>query len=148
MDYDGRATRALVSGRRRSGAIPMPIARRILAAVSLCFVPVWLSAQAPPPPAASPAAPPNPFLLSPEERARLDQLSREDHADMMRQLRITKLRPGANGRAAAGDPGAPNYDPAQANPYPDWPDVLTSKDGRKVTTAEMWWQERRPEIAL
>src|SRR5207245_7897831 len=66
---------------------------------------------------------------------------------MMRQLGITKLRPGANGRAAAGEPGAANYDPARANPYPDWPDVLTLKDGRKVTTAELWWQERRPEIA-
>src|SRR5258708_26022116 len=67
---------------------------------------------------------------------------------MMRQLGITKLRPGANGRAAAGEPGAANYDPAQANPYPDWPDALTLRDGHKVTTAEMWWQKRRPEIAL
>ena len=126
----------------------MSIARRILAVVGVGLLPAWLSAQAPPPPSPSPSAPPNPFLLSPEERARLDQLSREDHADMMRQLGITKLRPGANGRAAAGEPGAPNYDPAQANPYPDWPDVLTLKDGRKVTTAELWWQQRRPEIAL
>ena len=31
---------------------------------------------------------------SPEERARLDQLAREDHADMMSQLGITELRPG------------------------------------------------------
>jgi lysophospholipase L1-like esterase len=66
----------------------------------------------------------------------------------MRQLGITKLRPGANGRAAAGEPGAANYDPAQANPYPDWPNALTLRDGRKATTAEMWWQKRRPEIAL
>ncbi len=78
----------------------------------------------------------------------MDQLSREDHADMMRQLGITKLRPGANGRAAAGEPGAANYDPARANAYPDWPDALTLKDGRKVTTAELWWQTRRPEITL
>jgi len=88
----------------------------------------------------------NPFALSPQERARLFQLSREDHADMMRQLGITKLRPGANGRAAAGEPGAANYDPAQANPYPDWPDPLTLEDGRKVTSAATWWRERRPEI--
>jgi lysophospholipase L1-like esterase len=73
--------------------------------------------------------------------------SREDHADMMAQLGITKLRPGANGRAAAGAPGAANYDPAQANPYPDWPDALTLRDGGQVTRAEMWWQRRRPEIA-
>ncbi len=118
-----------------------------LAGLSLLAA-TWLGAQAPSPaPPAASAAPANPFLLSPEERARLDQLSREDHADMMKELGITKLRPGANGRAAAGEPGAANYDPAKANPYPDWPDPLTLKDGRKVTSAEMWWRLRRPEIA-
>jgi hypothetical protein len=125
--------------------------RRLCGLCSLSLLlTTWLGAQAPSPPAPSApasAAPANPFLLSPEERARLDQLSREDHADMLRQLDITKLRPGPNGRAAAGDPSAANYDPAKANPYPDWPDALTLKDGRKVTTAETWWQRRRPEIA-
>src|SRR6266852_7536543 len=117
--------------------------RRVCGLVALGLLPpACLLAQAPPVPAAASPAPANPFLLSPEERARLDQLSREDHADMMRQLGITKLRPGANGRAAAGEPGAANYDPAQANPHPDWPDVLTLKDGRKVTTPELWWQKR------
>ena len=95
--------------------------RRILPLALSLLPATWLGAQAPSPPApaTAPAAPANPFLLGPEERARLDQLSREDHADMMRQLGITKLRPGANGRAAAGEAGAANYDPAQANPYPD-----------------------------
>ena len=125
----------------------MPIARRILVLLGMGLLPAWLGAQAPPAPAASKSTPPNPFLLSPEERARLDQLSREDHADMMRQLGITRLRPGANGRAAAGEPDAANYDLAKANPYPDWPDALTLKDGRRVTSPERWWQERRPEIA-
>ena len=106
-----------------------------------------LWAQAPPSrPPAAPAAPANPFLVSPEERARLDRLAREDHADMLRQLGITKLRPGFDGRAAAGAPNAANYDEARANPYPDWPDVLTLKDGQKVTTPETWWERRRPEI--
>ena len=87
-----------------------------LSALSLLLA-TWLGAQAPSPaPAASPAAPANPFLLSPEERARLDQLAREDHADMLRQLGITKLRPGPNGRAVAGDPNSANYDEARANP--------------------------------
>jgi lysophospholipase L1-like esterase len=126
--------------------------KRAMRLSSLCglfgltlLLPTWLWAQAPAPAAAS-AAPANPFLLSLEERERLDRLSREDHADMMRQLGITTLRPGANGRAAAGEPGAANYDPARANPYPDWPDALTLRDGRKVTSAGMWWQKRRPEI--
>jgi len=121
---------------------------RIVAVFALSLLPAALSWAQAPSPSASPATPANPFLLSPEERARLDQLAREDHADMLGQLGITKLRPGANGRAAAGEPGAANYDPDKANPYPDWPDVLSLKDGRKVTTAEMWWRQRRPEIAL
>jgi lysophospholipase L1-like esterase len=122
--------------------------RRILALSVLGFLPaLGLWAQAPPSKApAAPAAPANPFLVSPEERARLDQLAREDHADMLRQLGITRLRPGFDGRAAASAPNAANYDPARANPYPDWPDPLRLKDGRKVTTAQMWWKERRPEI--
>ncbi len=69
-----------------------------------------------------------------------------DHQNMMEQLGITALRPGANGRVAAGTPGAANYDEATANPYPDLPELLTLKDGRKVTTPAMWWNERRPEI--
>jgi hypothetical protein len=80
-----------------------------------------------------------------DERARVDRLTREDHADMLRQLGIAKLRPGPDGRAAAGAPNAANYDPAKANPYPGWPDALTSKDGRRVTNAEAWWRLRRPE---
>lgn len=39
-----------------------------------------------------------------------------------------------------------NYDEAKANPYPDVPDPLVLKNGRKVTTPAMWWHQRRPEI--
>src|SRR6185503_19871060 len=113
---------------------PMLYPRRLCALLVLALLPAWLFAQAPPSPSPLPSAPPKPFAISPEERARLDQLAREDHADMLWQLGITKLRLGANGRAAAGEPGAANYDPAQANPFPDWPDVLTLKDGGKVAT--------------
>lgn len=63
---------------------------------------------------------------------------------MMEQLGITKLRPGRSPRADSTN--AANYDPARANPFPDLPDALTMKDGRKVTTPDMWWKERRPEI--
>jgi hypothetical protein len=68
----------------------------------------------------------------------------QDHKNMMDQLGITKLRPGPSGQA--GNPNSANYDPAKANPYPDLPDPLTLKNGQKVTTAEQWWKERRPEI--
>jgi (4-O-methyl)-D-glucuronate---lignin esterase len=68
----------------------------------------------------------------------------QDHKQMMQQLGITRLRPGPSGRTGATN--SANYDPAKANPFPNLPDALTLKDGRKVTTPEMWWKERRPEI--
>lgn len=70
----------------------------------------------------------------------------QDHANMLQQLGIKALRPGPSGRAEPGAPNAANYDPALANPYPDLPDPLITKDGRKVTTASMWREERRAEI--
>lgn len=69
----------------------------------------------------------------------------QDHQNMMGQLGIKSLRPGPSGDETAPDHA--NYDPAKANPYPNWPDVLTLKNGRRVSTADQWWQERRPEIA-
>ena len=69
----------------------------------------------------------------------------EDHQNMMDQLGITELRPGKNADPAAPNPA--NYDESKANPFPDLPDLLTTKDGKKVTTPEMWWEQRRPEIA-
>jgi lysophospholipase L1-like esterase len=67
-----------------------------------------------------------------------------DHRDMMAQLGITRLRPGPSGNESA--PNHANYDEALANPYPNLPDPLTLKNGGRVTTAEMWRTERRPEI--
>ena len=63
---------------------------------------------------------------------------------MMEQLGITRLRPGPSGQP--GSPNSANYDQAKANPFPNLPDVLTLKNGQKVTTPEMWWNQRRPEI--
>ncbi len=63
---------------------------------------------------------------------------------MMDQMGIKALRPGPSGRAGATN--AANYDPARANPYRDLPDALILKNGQKVTTADMWWKQRRPEI--
>lgn len=69
----------------------------------------------------------------------------QDHDNMMQQLGIPKLRPGPSGNESA--PNHANYDESLANPYPVLPDVLTLKNGKKVTTADMWWKQRRPEIA-
>ncbi len=67
-----------------------------------------------------------------------------DHKNMMQQLGITALRPGPSGNEA--QPNHANYDESKANPYPDLPPVLTEKNGKRVTTADQWWKERRPEI--
>jgi hypothetical protein len=64
---------------------------------------------------------------------------------MMDLLHISSLRQGADGRNPQA-PNAANYDESKANPYPELPDPLMLKNGRKVTTAAMWWNERRPEI--
>lgn len=71
----------------------------------------------------------------------------QDHQDMMRQLGITKLRPGPSGRTGPDVTNPANYDPAKANPFPDLPELLVAKSGTPVTTAEQWWKMRRPEIA-
>jgi len=74
----------------------------------------------------------------------LNWTTQQDHQNMKDQLGITRLRPGRNSRADATN--AANYDPAKANPFPDLPDPLTLKNGQKVTTADVWWKQRRPEI--
>jgi hypothetical protein len=64
---------------------------------------------------------------------------------MMDLLHIASLRQGANGN----NPQAPNYanyDESKANPYPNLPDPLLLNNGKRVTSAKMWWNQRRPEI--
>jgi hypothetical protein len=85
-------------------------------------------------------------MPTPEERARIQKLSSEDHADMLGKLGITALRPGRDGSGKPGVPNAANYDETQANPYPDYPDALQLNDGARVTDAETWWKVRRPEL--
>jgi hypothetical protein len=69
--------------------------------------------------------------------------SAQDHQDMMDRLGIAALRPGPSGNEQA--PNHANYDEATANPYPKLPDVMTLKDGRRVTSPAIW-QTRRREI--
>jgi hypothetical protein len=71
--------------------------------------------------------------------------TQQDHKNMMDQLGIRRLRPGPSGQPGATN--SANYDPAKANPFPDLPGVLTLKNGQRVTSAEMWWNQRRLEIA-
>jgi len=90
-------------------------------------------------PTTAPAAPPAGPPPNPNAAA-----TAADHKNMMEQLGIKTLRPGPSGNETA--PNHANYDETTANPYPNLPDPLTLKNGKKVTTGEMWWKQRRPEI--
>lgn len=66
-----------------------------------------------------------------------------DHRDMMTKLGIEALRPGPSGNEQA--PNHANYDESIANPFPDYPEILRLKNGKKVTSANAW-SKRRAEI--
>jgi hypothetical protein len=71
--------------------------------------------------------------------------NQQDHQRMMELLGMKSIRPGVNGNDKTS-PNYANYDEAKANPYPKLPDPLVMKNGRKVTSAKMWWDQRRPEL--
>jgi hypothetical protein len=74
------------------------------------------------------------------------QLSSEQDLARIRELLGVKAqRPGKDGMNPSNKNYA-NYDESKANPYPNYPDALALKNGQKVTTAEQWRNQRRPEI--
>jgi hypothetical protein len=73
-----------------------------------------------------------------------NRTAEQDHQNMMDQLGITTLRAGPSGNEK--DSNRANYNEGNANPYSDLPDALTLKSGQKVTSAEQWWNQRRPGI--
>src|SRR5579883_1080741 len=81
--------------------------------------------------------------LLPAQQAH-DWTAAEDHRNMMEQLGLKSLRPGPSGNEK--DPNHANYDESKANPYPDYPAVLTLKNGQPVKDAQTWYTKRRPEI--
>jgi hypothetical protein len=68
----------------------------------------------------------------------------QNHQEIMDRLGIKVLRPGPSGDETA--PNHANYDESKANPYPNLPDALMLNNGTPVTSAEMWWKVRRPQI--
>jgi hypothetical protein len=112
---------------------------RMLVRLSTRLLPLSLSAllvlTATPGPAqnsASTATPPVTFTTE------------QDRQNMMDQLGIQALRPGPSGDEKA--PNHANYDESAANPYTNVPDPLRLNNGEKVTTPQMWWDVRRPQI--
>ncbi len=69
----------------------------------------------------------------------------QDHQRLMDLLHISSLRRGADGDPKS--PNAANYDESKANTFSKPPDPLLSNSVKKVDSAKVWWQERRPEIA-
>ena len=70
--------------------------------------------------------------------------NQQDLENMRQQLGIKKSRPGFSGNES--DPNHANYDESKANPCPELPDILTLNNGKKITTVDEWWKQRRPEI--
>jgi hypothetical protein len=96
--------------------------------IALVLLTAALAQAADPPSPAATSKPALPAALTAEQ----------DHQRIMDVLHLASIAPGPN------NPG--NNDESKANPFPNLPDPLTLKNGQKVTTAQQWWQQRRPEI--
>src|SRR4028119_1901293 len=87
------------------------------------------------------------FRMSVADSLRFDSIRRAtqvDYQTMLDRLQISSTRPGPSGNPQA--PNAANSDEAKATSYTSLPDPLLTRNGKKVTTAKMWWSQRRPEI--
>lgn len=115
-----------------------------LLALALLICPGGLRLAAQNAPAKTPPSAPA-FKATPEQLA-IQAASKKDRERMLGLLGIkeSQMRPAPSGDARA--PNATNYDESKANVYPNLPDPLVMKDGQRVTTAAMWWDERLPEI--
>ena len=85
--------------------------------------------------------------LSPADSAywaNIRQLSQLDYQNMLDQLHIDSTRPGPSGNPQ--DPNAANADESKATVYTSLPNPLILNNGQPVTTAKIWWEQRRPEI--
>jgi hypothetical protein len=86
--------------------------------------------------------------ITPEQDSIIADIKRRtrlDYQNMLQQLEIVEVRPGANGNDPKA-PNAANYNEAKANPYPEYPDPLVFNDGSKVSSAKDWHEKRRQEI--
>jgi hypothetical protein len=84
------------------------------------------------------------WQLRDQQQRAMQQATNEDYKNMLAQLKIDSTRRGPSGNPSA--PNAANEDEAKASPYTSIPDPLVLKSGKKVTSADIWWKKRRPEI--
>lgn len=112
----------------------------ILALIAAVALAAWLALR-PTPQTAGPLPTletPTPLPAPPGPPVHLT--AEQDHARLMKLLKLTSLRSGVTPQTA-------NADEAKANPYPDLPDPLKLDDGKPVDTSDAWWRQRRQEIA-
>jgi hypothetical protein len=82
--------------------------------------------------------------LSQSARDSIAKLSSQDHEQIKKSVGITvPNRPGPSGNPAA--PDAANQDESKVKPY-RLPDPLVLNNGSKVSSADVWWKKRKPEI--
>ncbi len=81
---------------------------------------------------------------APAQQRPVELTAEQDHQRIMDLLHITSLRSGKDANPAS--PNAANLDESKANTYSGLPDPLVLKSGKRVTSAKVWWTERRPEI--
>lgn len=108
--------------------------KSIIAIICMALLPLTASAQF--------------FMFGGGNRAAQDSLRKiaaADYADMLQQLGTGQPREGRQPNNADVSKH-PNYDELVANPYPFYPDALTTQDGRTVKNARMWNKVRRPEL--
>jgi hypothetical protein len=111
----------------------MSMKTTLLVLVALVVAP-WARGDDPPAPKKTSDLPPP-----------VEMTAQQDHKRIMDLLNITALRRGRDGLNPQS-PHYANYDESKANPYPNLPDPLVLKNGKKVTTARTWWNQRRREI--
>ena len=119
--------------------------RRVLLLFVIVFTAPYGWGQAQPPANPPPPPPPRPAFTPTPEMLAIQATSEKEHQREMDALGIKQLRPGVD--ADPKSPRAANYDESKANLYPNLPDPLVLTNGKRVTTPEIWWSQRRPEIA-
>lgn len=116
----------------------------VVMTLQICASTSRLTAQKAPPPTQTAARNAQAAQGPSPEQLAIQAASQKDRQRMMGLLGIKELRPGFSGSPNGANPA--NYDESKADLYPKLPDPLVLNNGKHVTSAKMWWTERRPQI--